>query len=80
VRDRIGADDGGDFGEGVSRPEVDRDEQGTGHDERGRLEDAGVVVAGVAVEHRQVDEGVIGRIGWSILGIGVSDVEAAIRG
>ena len=49
VRRRVGADDLGDLGQGVGRPEVDRVEQRARDEERHGLEQPVVVVARVAV-------------------------------
>ena len=53
---RVCADDRGDLRQGGQRPDEDPVEHRPGDEERGDVDEARIVVAGVAVPGRQIDE------------------------
>ena len=62
----------------MRRPQVDGAEQRASDGERGLVEDAPIVVAGIAVAHGQVSEAIIGLVAWSLGWVRLIEVEAFV--
>lgn len=73
-RGGVVADQRGDLGQRLGRPAPDRVEQRPLDQERAGGQQRGVVVSGVAVACRQVDEAVVGGVGGPVGRVGVGEV------
>ena len=73
------ADDRGDLGQRVRRPQQDRREQRAGDDERHGVHEPRVVIPGVPVAGGEVHEPVVGLVRRPVLGVAVGEVVPDVR-